>query len=82
MTQYKKFVDRSCTLLFFFTTVKRSLLSGIEDCKSPPNVISNFTFYYSLRIEILVTIDFFYNFDHSSYSKNCASTIYFVCYML
>jgi hypothetical protein len=37
---------------------------------------------YSFRIEILVAITFFYNFDHSSYSKNCASTIYFVCYML
>jgi hypothetical protein len=33
---------------------------------------------YSLRFKILVAIDFF---DHSSYSKNYASTIYFVCYM-
>jgi hypothetical protein len=82
MTQYKKVCGPELHFTLFFTTVKRSLLSGIEDCKSPPNVISNFTFYYSLRIEILVTIDFFYNFDHSSYSKNCASTIYFVCYML
>jgi hypothetical protein len=24
---------------------------------------------------------FFCNFDHSSYSKNCASRIYFACYM-
>jgi hypothetical protein len=31
---------------------------------------------------MLVAIDFFYNFDNSSYSKNCASAIYFVCYML
>jgi hypothetical protein len=30
---------------------------------------------------ILVAIDFFCNFNHSSYSKNCASTIYFVCYI-
>jgi hypothetical protein len=29
----------------------------------------------------LSLLTFFYNFDHSSYSKNCASTIYFVCYM-
>jgi hypothetical protein len=30
----------------------------------------------------LSPLTFFYNFDHSSYSKNFASTIYFVCYML
>jgi hypothetical protein len=37
---------------------------------------------YSLSMEILVAVDFFYYFDHLSYSKNCASTIYFVCCML
>jgi hypothetical protein len=30
----------------------------------------------------LSPLTFFYNFDHSSYSKNCASTIYFVYYIL
>jgi hypothetical protein len=29
----------------------------------------------------LSSLIFFSNFDHSSYSKNCASTIYFVCYI-
>jgi hypothetical protein len=37
---------------------------------------------YFLCIEILITINFFYNFDHSSYSKNYTNIIYFVCYML
>jgi hypothetical protein len=37
---------------------------------------------YSLCIEIFVSIDFFYNFDHSSYLKSYASFIYFLCYML
>jgi hypothetical protein len=37
---------------------------------------------YSLRIEIFVAIDFFHNVDHSSYSKNYASIIYFACYVL
>jgi hypothetical protein len=29
----------------------------------------------------LPSLIFFYNFDHSSYLKNCASANYFVCYM-
>jgi hypothetical protein len=37
---------------------------------------------YSRCIEIFVSIDFFHNFDHSSYSKNYVSIIYFSCYML
>jgi hypothetical protein len=37
---------------------------------------------YSLRMEIIVAVDFFYKFNHSSYSKSCAITIYFICYML
>jgi hypothetical protein len=38
--------------------------------------------YILLCIKILVAILIFsYNFDHLSYSKNCASTIYFVCYI-
>jgi hypothetical protein len=38
--------------------------------------------YYFLCIKILVVVDLFYNFDHLSYSKNYASVIYFVCYIL
>jgi hypothetical protein len=33
-------------------------------------------------MEIIVAVDFFYKFNHSSYSKSCAITIYFICYML
>jgi hypothetical protein len=49
-------------------------------------LLENFTFLflnnYSLRVEIFVDIDFFHNFDHSSYSKINASIIDFACYML
>jgi hypothetical protein len=38
--------------------------------------------FYSLCIEIFVVIDFFHNFDNSSYSKNYAGIIYFACYIL
>jgi hypothetical protein len=39
--------------------------------------------YYCLCIRIFfATIDLFNNFDHSSYTKNYARTIYFVCYVL
>jgi hypothetical protein len=37
---------------------------------------------YSIRIEIFVAIDFFHNFDYSSYSKNYASIIYYAYYIL
>jgi hypothetical protein len=54
------------------------------NCNSTDETMTgNVVVSYSLHVEIFVVIDFFcYNFDHSSYSKNCASTIYFVCYML
>jgi hypothetical protein len=42
------------------------------------NVV-NYTPYVS---KYLSPLTFFYNFDYSSYAKNFAITIYFVCYMI